>query len=54
MAGEGSVRRTRAARPDLLADAELDALEQAAYEEAVREGAGGAETPTAQDEGAKS
>jgi tRNA (guanine37-N1)-methyltransferase len=49
-----SVRRTRAARPDLLADAELDALEQAAYEEAVREGAGGAEFPAAQDEGAKS
>jgi tRNA (guanine37-N1)-methyltransferase len=35
-----AVRRTRAARPDLLADAELDVLEQAAYDEAVREDEG--------------
>ena len=35
-----AVRRTRSARPDLLAAAELDALEQAAYDEAVREDEG--------------
>jgi tRNA (guanine37-N1)-methyltransferase len=35
-----AVRRTRTMRPDLLADAELDALEQAAYDEAVREDEG--------------
>jgi tRNA (guanine37-N1)-methyltransferase len=49
-----AVRRTRAARPDLLAGAELDALERAAEDEAVRERAGRAEGPAAQDEGAKS
>ena len=32
-----AVRRTRATRPDLLAEAELDALEQAAYDEVVKE-----------------
>jgi len=32
-----AVRRTRATRPDLLADAELDALERAAYDEVVKE-----------------
>ena len=32
----------------------LDALEQAAYDDAVRDGAGGAEIRAAQDEGAKS
>jgi tRNA (guanine37-N1)-methyltransferase len=32
-----AVRRTSATRPDLLAEAELDALEQAAYDEVVKE-----------------
>jgi tRNA (guanine37-N1)-methyltransferase len=35
-----AVRRTREVRPDLLADAELDELEQAAYDAAVREDEG--------------